>query len=79
VNYDAENLSPARQLISELGSTGLEQPIEDAISAISDHILDVSVERKARNDKRQKIMQQRFEKDIKKTSGTKVSIHSIFC
>jgi hypothetical protein len=79
VNINAENLSPARQLISELGSTGLEQPIEDALSAISDHMLDVSVERKARNDKRQKIMQQRFEKDIKKTSGTKVSTHSRFC
>jgi hypothetical protein len=79
VNINAENLSPARQLISELASAGLEQPIEDALSAISDHMLDVSVERRARNDKRQKIMQQRFEKDIKKTSGTKVSILSIFC
>lgn len=78
MNINEENLSPARQLISELASTGLEQPIEDALSAISDHMLDVSVERRARNDKRQKIMQQRFEKDIKKTSGTKVSIHSIF-
>jgi hypothetical protein len=79
VNINAENLSPARQLISELASTGLEQPIEDALSAISDHMLDVSVERRARNEKRQKIMQQRFEKDIKKTSGTKVRFHLIFC
>jgi hypothetical protein len=79
VNIDAETLSPARQLISDLGSTGLEQPIEDALSVISDHMLDVSVERRARNAKRTKMMQQRFEKDIKKTSGTKVSIHSIFC
>lgn len=73
VNINAENLSPARQIIAELDSNMFEGPLEDALSAISDHMIDANEERKQKSERRQKVLQERFESETKKVSGTKTA------